>query len=97
MRIINPSFGLAEASDQSGDGQSEIRPTDWRTDPIALFSNSKPNTQEVLEGLKQHMGSFRDTDNIGFAYKDGAGRAAPVEVIDSVASQYRGAILALAD
>jgi hypothetical protein len=97
MRIVNPSFGLAETAGQPGDGDTDSPATDWRNDPIVLFSNSKPNTREVLEGLKAHMGSFRSTDNIGFAFKDGAGQPAPDEVIDEVAGKYRGAILALAD
>lgn len=98
MRIVNPSFGLAEAEEQPGEGQTGIvEPVDWHNDPIVLFSNSKPNTREMLEGLKQHLGGFRSTDNIGFIAKDGAGQPAPMEMIDAVAGKYRGAILGLAD
>ena len=98
MRIVNPSFGLAEPEEQPGEGLPDQRePIDWQNDPIVLFSNSKPNTREMLEGLKLHLGTFRAIDNIDLIAKDGAGQPAPMEMIDAVAGKYRGAILGLAD
>ena len=96
MRIVNPTFGLSEADGQ----ESESQPTkaiDWRADPIVLFSNSKPNARELLEGVREQMRAFRSVDNIDFVYKDSAGQPAPAELIDQVASNYNGALLALAD
>lgn len=93
MRIVNPSFGLEDVSD----AKKADRATDWRQDPIAIISNSKPNAQELLEGVRTHMGDFRATDNIDYMFKDSEAQPAPPELIDRVASEYKGAILALAD
>ena len=93
MRVVNPSFGhSAEA-----DNQAETKAVDWRQDPIVLFSNSKPNARELLEGVREQMAAFRSTDNIDFIYKDSPAQPAPTEMIDDVAQKYRGAVLALAD
>lgn len=98
MRIVNPSFGIEAAEEQPAEAEVGDRAAiNWQTDPIALFSNSKPNCREVLEGLKQHLGESRPTDNIEFFAKDGAGQPSPAEIIDQVAGNYRGAILGLAD
>ena len=93
MRIVNPSFGHPAAAD----GQSETRAVDWHQDPIVLFSNSKPNARELLEGVRERMGAFRSTDNVDFIYKDSPAQPAPPEMIDNVALKYRAALLALAD
>ena len=94
MRIVNPSFGRTTSAEAP---VAHAQSTDWRRDPIVLFSNSKPNTKELLDGLRQHLRAVRATDSIDFVYKDGAGQPAPAEIIDQVAGNYRGAILALAD
>ena len=39
MRIVNPTFGV---DGQAGEAL-DVKPLDWMQDPIALFSNSKPN------------------------------------------------------
>lgn len=96
MRIVNPSFGLQEDAGQ-GDGAAVALSTDWGKDPIAIISNSKPNAQELLDGVRKLMGEFRPTDNIDYLYKDSAAQPAPPELIDQVAANYKGAILALAD
>ena len=66
MRIINPAFGLEE----DGDNQSQAVEllTDWKTDSIAIISNSKPNARELLEGVKAQMGVYRSTDNIDYFF-----------------------------
>ena len=43
------------------------------------------------------MGAYRSTDNIDYLFKDSAAQPAPTELIDRVAQNYAGAILALAD
>lgn len=93
MRIVNPSFGRPAGADQ----QAEIEAVDWRRDPIVLFSNSKPNARELLEGIRAQMADFRSTDDVDFIYKDSPAQPAPIELIDDVAAKYRGAVLALAD
>ena len=93
MRIINPSFGHQPVSTET----VKAGAVDWLKDPILLFSNSKPNAQELLEGLKAKFGVLRSVENIDFISKDTASRAAPPEMIDKVAHKYRAALLALGD
>jgi|TARA_B100000676_G_scaffold297051_1_gene338144 hypothetical protein len=96
MRIVNPSFGLPEAADNASDPAVAIA-TDWGKDPIAIMSNSKPNARELLEGVRDQMGAFRGTGNIDYMFKDSAAQPAPPELIDKIAANYKGAIVALAD
>jgi hypothetical protein len=93
MRIINPSFGQALASAEKVKAGS----VDWRRDPIILFSNSKPNAKELLEGLRDKLGSIRPTEGIDFVYKESASRPAANGVVDEVSRRYRAALLALGD
>jgi hypothetical protein len=93
MRIINPSFGQSAA----GGEQLATEPTDWLKDSIALIGNAKPNAKQLLEGVKQGLAAFRPIDNIDYVYKDSASQPAPAELIEQVAANYRGAILAIAD
>ncbi len=93
MRIINPSFGIAPAATET----IKIGPVDWKRDPIAIFSNSKPNAKELLEGLRDKLGTVRPTAGIDFFYKESASIPAPAALIDKVAQKYRAALLALGD
>ena len=93
MRIVNPSFGQALAT---GD-KIKTGAVDWRRDPIVLFSNSKPNSRELLEGLKAKLGSIRSVEGIDLIYKPSASQPASPEMIDKVAHSYRAALLALGD
>lgn len=93
MRIVNPTFGIS-----AGGGESlAVKPIDWRVDPIVLFSNSKPNARELLEGIKAKLGEERRTDNVEFVYKNSASQPAPAALIEEVAAKYKGALLAIAD
>lgn len=96
MRIVNPSFGLPEGGENSTDSGVALA-ADWGRDPIAIVSNSKPNARELLDGLRTQMGAFRSIDNIDYLFKDSAAQPAPPELIDRIAQNYKGAILALAD
>ena len=93
MRIINPSFGHQPVSTET----VKAGTVDWLKDPIILFSNSKPNAQELLEGIRAKFGAIRSIENIDFISKDTASRAAPPEMIDKVALKYKAALLALGD
>jgi hypothetical protein len=96
LKIINPSFGLQP--EPSGSARSEAAAaTDWSRDPIAIISNSKANAQAVLEGMRTLMSDIRSTDNVDYLFKNSAAQPAPPDLIASVAKNYRGAILALAD
>ena len=93
MRIVNPTFGISAAADE----KQAVQPLDWLNDPIALFSNSKPNARELMDGLKAKLAAVRSVDNIDFIYKPSASQPASAAVIDEVAHKYRAALLALGD
>jgi hypothetical protein len=93
MRIINPSFGLAGTSAE----RSNAGAVDWRRDGIALFSNSKPNAKDLLEGLRDKLAGMRPAEGIDFYYKDTASRPAPAATIENIAQKHRAALLALGD
>jgi len=96
MRIVNPSFGVQPEAMGAKDAQPAAM-TDWLKDPIAIISNSKPNAQELLMGLRDAMGAYRSVDDIDYLFKDSAAQPAPPELIETVAAKYKGAIVALAD
>jgi hypothetical protein len=93
MRIVNPSFGHAPVGAEA----VQAAAIDWTRDPILLFSNSKPNARELLEGLKARLGSVRSTDGIDFIWKPSASQPATADQVDSAARRYRAALLALGD
>ncbi|MDA1099241.1 MAG: hypothetical protein O2967_09690 [Proteobacteria bacterium] len=93
MRIVNPAFGH-EAPSTERVGANAV---DWKHDPIILFSNSKPNAKELLEGVRDKMGAYRATDNIDYIAKDTAAQGAPDGMYDALATKYRAALLAIAD
>ncbi len=93
MRIVNPTFGR----EAPGTEQTAAGTVDWQRDPIILFSNSKPNAKELLEGVRDQLGAYRTTDNIDFAHKDSAAQPTPTAMVDELATKYRAALLAIAD
>jgi hypothetical protein len=93
MRIYNPSFGHSAASAE----KVPLKPVNWKTDAIALISNSKPNARELLAGIREKLGATRKIDNIEFHAKNSASQPAPKDLIEAVAAKYRGALLALGD
>ena len=93
MQIANPTFGRA-----AGEGETLAGgPFDWRSDAIALFSNSKPNAKELLEGIRGKLGALRDVGNIQHVYKESVAHPAPDAVIDRVVTNFRAAIIGTAD
>ena len=93
MRIVNPTFGLSAAAGAT----VALKSVNWKTDAIALVSNSKPNARELLDGIRSKLGAFRSVDNIDFLAKDSASQPAPKDLLAKVAANYRGALLAIAD
>jgi hypothetical protein len=96
MRIVNPCFGVEPATADLGSGPKLAR-IDWRSDPIALISNSKPNARELLQGVRSLMAGVRNVGNIDFHAKTSAAFPAPDAMNADIAARYKGAILALAD
>ena len=78
MRIVNPTFGLSAAAGAT----VALKPVNWKTDAIALVSNSKPNARELLSGIRDKLS---------------ASQGAPKDLLEKVAANYRGALLAIAD
>ncbi|MBT6273276.1 MAG: hypothetical protein HOI95_03995 [Chromatiales bacterium] len=93
MFIANPTFAYAASEGETLVGA----PFDWRTDPIALFSNSKPNARELLEGIRGRLSSLRDVANIEHVRKDSVAHPAPGPVIEHVVESFRAAIIGTAD
>lgn len=93
MRIVNPSFGHVPAGAET----LKSGAVNWKTDNILLFSNSKPNARELLEGIKAKFGTIRSTDGIDFVWKPSASQPATADQIDGAARSYRAALLALGD
>jgi len=93
MRIYNPSFGLSAASAE----KVALKSVNWKTDAIALISNSKPNARELLDGIRTKLGAHRQIENIKFLAKNSASQPAPKDLIQEVATNYKAAILALGD
>ncbi len=93
MRFINPSFGVSATSKE----KVALKPVNWATDAIALVSNSKPNARELLSGIRDKLSAFRPVDNIDFLSKNSASQGAPKDLLEKVAANYRGALLAIAD
>ena len=99
MRIVNPTYGVKPTQGVSATDREELsgQPLDWLKDPIVLFSNSKPNARELMDGLKAKLAAVRPVDNIDFIYKPSASQPASAALIDEVAHKYRAALLALGD
>ena len=93
MRIYNPTFGLSAA----GGEKMALKPVNWKTDAIALVSNSKPNARELLWGVRDKLSAHRQVENIKFLAKNSASQPAPKDLLEEVAAKYRGALLAIAD
>jgi hypothetical protein len=93
IRIVNPSFGIAPVGAEQ---TAEIK-VDWKNDPILLFSNSKPNSRELLQGIRGKLSTLRRVDNVDMVSKLSASQPAPPEIINDAARKYRIALLALGD
>jgi hypothetical protein len=93
MRIYNPTFGVSATSGE----KIALKPVNWKTDAIALVSNSKPNARELLSGIRDKLGASRQVENIKFLAKNSASQPAPKDLLEEVAANYRGALLAIAD
>lgn len=93
MRIVNPTFGRLESVPE----QSSGRRVDWLHDPMCVFSNSKPNADELLTGLSVHLRGALERDEVAFEAKRNASMPADRDMLDWLAQQYRLAVLAIGD
>jgi hypothetical protein len=51
----------------------------------------------LLDGIRTKLSAFRPVDNIDFLSKNSASQGAPKDLLEKVAANYRGALLAIAD
>ena len=58
-----------------------LKPVNWKTDAIALISNSKPNARELLWGVRDKLSAHRQVDNIEFLAKNSASQPAPKDLL----------------
>lgn len=93
MEIFDPTYAATDASS----GASPLRPINFARDSIVMFSNSKPNAPELLDGIRSKLHSQYERSDIDFVKKDTASLPAPKPLIEQVASQYQIAIHALGD
>lgn len=93
MRIVNPTFGHPELTVEERAG----RPPSWRDDTICVFSNSKPNADELLNGVRERLQAAFGRGDIAYEAKRNAAVPADPDMIDWLAEQYRLAILAVGD
>lgn len=93
MLIANPTFGFAAKEV----GSNTTLPFDWRSDSIALFSNSKPNARELLDGIRGRLSAVRDVGNIKHVHKESVAHPAPAGVMEQVVGEFRAAIIGTAD
>ena len=68
-----------------------LKPVNWKTDAIALISNSKPNARELLMGIRDKLSAHRQVENIKFLAKNSASQPAPKDLIQEVADELQGA------
>ena len=73
------------------------RPASLQGAVIGVLDNSKPNARELLSGIRDKLSAFRPVDNIDFLSKNSASQGAPKDLLEKVAANYRGALLAIAD
>ena len=85
MRIYNPTFGHSATSAQ----KVALKPVNWKTDAIALISNSKPNARELLWGVRDKLSAHRQVENIKFLAKNCACLLVPFVLLQEVAANYK--------
>ena len=92
MKIYNPNYGIRENT-----GRAVAATNSAGVDTICLFSNSKPNATELLNGMAGAITAEFDVPEIGFVSKPNAAVAGKSETYDWLAERYRFAILASGD
>ena len=102
MRIVNPVFAstasgnsatAASASPASGQESG----ADWRTAPMLIFGNNKPNAKELLQGIADRLSGVRSGAPIDYLFKPSPSQGAPAAMLDGIAAKYKVALLALGD
>ena len=102
MRIVNPVFAstasgnpatAASASPASGQESG----ADWRTAPMLIFGNNKPNAKELLQGIAARLSEVRSGAPIDYLFKPSPSQSASAAMLDDIGAKYKVAPLALGD
>jgi thioredoxin reductase (NADPH) len=93
LRIVDPTSGVLPAEEEAGSLAGGT--ADWTE--IALFSNSKPNATELLQGMGERLKEHWQLADLGFASKPNASAAADKDTIDWLAQRYRMVLVAVGD
>lgn len=94
MLIIDPTYGLWPEED-AGTAPAAGAAAGWTE--VALFSNSKPNATELLQGMGERLQAHWDLPELGFASKPSASAPADKDTIDWLAERYRMVVVAVGD
>ncbi|SDX74946.1 thioredoxin reductase (NADPH) [Modestobacter sp. DSM 44400] len=94
LRIIDPTHGVLPEDEGAAAG-APAGTTDWTQ--VALFSNSKPNATELLQGMGAKLRAHWDLPELGFASKESASVPADGDTIDWLAQRYRMVLVAAGD
>lgn len=102
MRIVNPVFatdasGKPDTTASGSQASSQESGTDWRTAPMLVFGNNKPNAKELLQGIAARLSEVRSGAPIDYLFKPSPSQAAPAAMLDGIAAKYKVALLALGD
>jgi thioredoxin reductase (NADPH) len=93
LRIVDPTFGVLP-DEAEGDVQAGGT-ADWTE--VAIFSNSKPNATELLQGVGERLQAHWDLAEVGFASKPNASQAADKDTIDWLAERFKMVLVAVGD
>ncbi|PRZ43593.1 hypothetical protein CLV47_102283 [Antricoccus suffuscus] len=92
MKIYNPTYGVRDAT-----GHLAVHASSALTDTICLYSNSKPNASNLLNGIAAGAVAALGVPEVGFVSKPNAAVAGETETYDWLAERYRFALLASGD
>ncbi|SNR55704.1 thioredoxin reductase (NADPH) [Blastococcus mobilis] len=93
LTIVDPTSGVLPAEEEAGSLAGGT--AGWTQ--VALFSNSKPNATELLQGMGERLKEHWQLADLGFASKPNASTAADKDTIDWLAQCYRMVLVAVGD
>lgn len=92
LLMVDPTYAPDSTPDSAG-----ASPLPVAESSLVMLWNTKPNGDELLEGIRNRLHAQLGRDDIGFAAKATASMAAPPELLDELAGRYQSAVVALAD
>lgn len=102
MRIVNPVFastvsGTPASAASGSPASSPDSGADWRTAPMLIFGNNKPNAKELLQGIAARLSAIRGGAPIDYLFKPSPSQGASAAMLDEIGAKYKVALLALGD